>query len=360
MDPDTSDTRRGNSGAWFLEAVGKATAETLEPVPFPISDDEDQGIGTTATDGSNPPPGSTTELVGQMWRQTGTQDPLEDWQPADLDRYVARKRNFRWSVWILLVLIAGAVATGVILAPRLTERQAAEEAQRYAESLADLQATLPSTQQVLRELTEPRTRIPDLANLVPDLSRLQAAADAVIEDATGPLPQPLPMLPSGPLDDLEPSRDRMARLGSDATALAGRLAAGIEYRTLTDGFLDAGELPVTAPTTDIAGIQERIALSFADATAALARVPGDQVFAAHREALSAAVDGHRDWEAAYIGALRNEDADAATELIAERALLLATLENDLVPALAELRRSLDQAILELDQEIRTAISELPA
>jgi hypothetical protein len=195
---------------------------------------------------------------------------------------------------------------------------------------------------------------------VPDLSRLQAAADTVIEDATAPLPQPLPLFPSGPLDDLEPSRDTMARLGSEATTLAGRLADGIEYRTLVDGFLDPGELPEAAPTADIAEIQERIALSFADATAALARLPGDEVFAAHREALSAAVDAHRDWESAYIAALRSEDPAAAADLIAEHERLLASLEAGLVPALAELRRALDTRILEIDEEIRTAITELPS
>jgi hypothetical protein len=294
-----------------------------------------------------------------MWRSTGTQDPLEDWEPNDLDRYVSRKRNFRWTTWIILLLVVGALVAAAILSPRLVKRQADAEARDYAVALAELRATLPATQQVLREMTEPDTPTDELSNLVPDLSRLQAAADDLVAVSTRPLPDPLPLIPSDALDDLEPSRDAMARLGSDATTLAGRLADGIEYRSFVEGFLDAGELSVSVTTAEIAAVQERIAVSYAEATAVLARLPGDEVFADHRAVLSDAVENHRAWEAAYISALRDGDTAAATDLIEERALLLTSLRNTLIPALASLRGELDTAILELDRELVDTINALP-
>ena len=365
MERGTTSARSGNNGEWFLEAVGKAIEAPPEPVPLPQSqpDAVETGPGVTpdAATAESPVPAAetTTEAVGQMWRSTGTQDPLEDWEPEDLDRYVSRKRNFRWTTWIMLAVVVGVVAAAVLLSPRLVERQAAAEATDYGLALSELRATLPATQQILRAMTEPDTPTDDLSNLVPDLSRLQAAADDLVAVSTRPLPTPLPLIPSDALDDLEPSRDAMARLGSTATALAGRLADGIEYRSFVDGFLDAGELSVSVATPEIAAVQERIALSYADATSVLARLPGDEVFADHRTALSDAVEAHREWESAYISALRNGDASAATDLIEERATLLVTLRNSLIPALATLRSELDRAILELDRELVETINALP-
>jgi hypothetical protein len=290
-----------------------------------------------------------------MWRAGGTQDPLEDWEPADLDRYVSRKRNFRWSVWLMLVVILGAVGAAVLLSPRLVERQAAAEASDYSDVLTELRGTLPATQQVLKVLTEPETATDTLSDLVPDLSRLQAGADNVVAAAVRPLPTPLPLIPSGALDDLEPSRDAMARLGSEATALADRLADGIAYRSLVDGFLDAGELPTSAPTPDINEIQNRLALAFADASGVLGQLPGDPVFADHRAALSAAAEGHRAWESEY----RRDDFETIEQLLDERAQLLTNLEISLVPALAELRVALDADILELDRQLADTINGLP-
>jgi len=376
MDPNPTDTKQGNTGEWFLEAVGKSVEPAPPPVSLPPPDlptDEEPSDATgdhaateaaateaaASTEAATVASDSTAEHVGEMWRAGGTQDPLEDWEPADLDRYVNRKRNFRWSVWVMVLLILGAVAAAILLSPRLVERQAASEAADYADVLIELRGNLPASQQVLKVLTEPETPTDTLSDLVPDLSRLQAAADSVVDAGVRPLPQPLPLIPSDALDDLEPSRDAMARLGADATALANRLADGISYRSLVDGFLDAGELPASAATPEITGIQERLALAFADASAVLGQLPGDPVFADHRAALSAAAEAHREWESAYIAALRRDDLETTEQLLDQRQRLLADLETSLVPALADLRTEMDAEILDLDRELAATINDLP-
>jgi len=369
MDPKTTEEQAGNGAEWFLEAVGKA----IEPPPPPtlLEPPHVDSASEQPTAGVEPPvdgieadspvslPETTTELVGQMWRSTGTQDPLEDWEPADLDPYVSRKRNFRWTVWIMAVLIIGAVGAAVALSPRLVERQANAEAVEYADVLAELRATLPATQSVLAVLTEPSTEVEQLSDLVPDLSRLKAAADGVVEASTTPLPQPLPLIPSDALDDLEPARDSMARLGGDASAIADQISSGIAYRSLVDGFLAVRDLPSSADQAQVSAIQEQLALALADATSVLGELPGDAVFSEHRAGLSAAVSSYPDWESAYIAALRTEDAVEATRLTTEHATLLTSLERDLVPALATLRSAIDTAILDLDRELVDTINDLP-
>jgi hypothetical protein len=256
-------------------------------------------------------------------------------------------------------LVIGAIAAAAILSPRLVERQAASEAAEYSATLADLRATLPATQQVLRTLTEPATAATDLSNLVPDLSRLQAAADALIDTATRPLPEPLPFIPSDALDDLEPSRDAMARLGGTATEVANRLSDAVAYRSLVASFLDVGDLPSTADTLDIAPVQERLATALADATGILAQLPGSQVFSDHRTELTDAIEVYGSWETNYIAALRAGDAGVAADLISQHEELRTALDNALIPALAALRSQIDGEILDLDRELVTAINELP-
>ncbi|MDJ0960538.1 MAG: hypothetical protein QNJ88_07750 [Acidimicrobiia bacterium] len=363
MDPSTTEDHGGKSGQWFLEAVGKAVeapppATILEPATEE-SAGSDVADDVATEEAASVPADSTSELVGQMWRATGTQDPLENWEPADLDRHVSRKRNFRWTVWIMAFLVIGAVTAAALLSPQLVERQAASEASDYSAALADLRSNLPATQQVLRALTEPDTPVGELSNLVPDLSRLQAASDAVIAAATRPLPEPLPFIPSGALDDLQPSRDTMARLGADASAIADQLGDGISYRSLVAAFLDVGELPAAAETLDISSIQERLATALADATGTLAQLPGNDVFAEHRAALTDAVEIYTAWETNYIAALRAQDDAVALQLIAQHEDLLTSLDTALVPALAALRSQIDERILTLDRELVDAIEELP-
>ena len=109
MDPSTTEDLSGKSGQWFLEAVGEVTeppppATVLEPASPVESSPTDAPEDVAALPGTAD---TTSELVGQMWRSTGTQDPLENWEPADLDRHVSRKRNFRWTMWIMAGLSDG-------------------------------------------------------------------------------------------------------------------------------------------------------------------------------------------------------------------------------------------------------------
>jgi hypothetical protein len=356
MEPITTDARDDKSGDWFLEAVGKAIEPPEPPAVL-------EPASETPDDAADAAPGTATETgeaADPVGRLEGTPDPLENWDSAELDEYMTGGRRRRWPMWTMLAIIVGAVAAALLLSPRLVERQAAAEAADYAVVLNDLRATLPATQQVLATVTEPDTPAEDLPNLVPDLSRLQSAAIDVNAAATRPLPEPIPLVPSDALDELQPSRDAMAELAADADVLADRLADAISYRSLIEGFLVVGDLPTSATPAEISDIQNGLAMVLSDATAVLAQLPTDPVFAEHTAALAAATDTFREWEVDYIAALSSQDSSGAERLLAEHELLLRDLDRILVTALAALRGEADTTILVLDQDIVVTIDNLPA
>jgi hypothetical protein len=364
-DPNDQTRSEGDGGSWYLEAVGGTVASPPPPYvlePRRPADSQDPAVtaGAEPDDAGAGPAESTAELVGQMWRATGEPDPLSDWQPSEMSKTMGRRRNFRWSLVITLVIVLAVVAAGAVWLPRIAERQADAKAAEYAAALIALRRELPATQQLLATLTEPATDAETLSAVVPDLARLQTAADEVARQAVEPLPEPIPLLPRGALEALEPSRDAMGRAATGAGEIVAQVTEGITYRSLASTLL-AGlpTLPVEADAAATSDLNVTLSEIYADATGILAELPGLAAFADHREQAGASVDTFFDLQVDYVEALRNGDSAAATILADEMVRLPDRLVSALVPGLAELRSSVDAAILELDRSLAAAINALP-
>jgi hypothetical protein len=285
-------------------------------------------------------------------------DPLDGWSPAALAKPMARRRNFRLSVFIAIAAVVAVVVAAVVLLPRLVERQASNETTNYRAALVAFRAELPGTQSVLATATEPTTGPAALSALIPDLVKLDVAADQVRTLATEPLPEALPGLPTDPLDDLEPTREAMRRIGAEGNAVSDRIKAGVDYRSLLPGILDVPELPTAATTAEIQDLGAELASTLADTTGTLRDLPDDPAFAEHRETVRAAVDRFGDWQLEYLAALRADDEAQAQALVAELADLREEIATGVVPALATLRRQVDQAILALDEDAADTLTGL--
>lgn len=337
----------GNSAAWYLELVN--SDETPE-APSPL----DPRVGVPSTDDQG-----TASTAAQSTTRETQPDALDGWSPAALSKPMARRRNFRLSVFIAITAVVAVVVAAVVLLPRLVERQATNETTNYRSALVALRTELPGTQSVLATATEPDTGRQALTALVPDLIELDVAADEVRMLATEPLPDALPGLPTDPLDDLEPTREAMRRLGAEGTAVSGRIKAAITYRMLLPGILQVPDPPTTATTAEVQELGAGLASALADTTGVLRELPEDPAFATHREAIRAAVDRFAEWQLEYLAALRADDEAEAEALVAELAELREGITRSIVPALATLRREVDQAILALDEDAADALANLP-
>ena len=350
MDTD----RRDVSAGWYLDLVGAPAAPPpADPTALPGANDTD------AIPSASPPEvHMSTQPDDTQSDDDASGDALSGWTPAELAAPVARKRNFRISVLVAFGAVLAMVAAAVLLLPRLVERTADNEAANYRTAIADVRRQLPGAQTILATVTEPSTTTDELSALVPDLLALDVQSDALLAMASEPLPDTLPGLPRGALDDLEPIRQVMRRLSGDGSGIADRISAGLDYRGLLSRFLVVPDLPTSATSREVQDLSATLAASLADTTGALADLPDDPAFADHRAAASSAAARFSDWQSEYITALRANNEAAATALVLEMMELRNDLNAELVGALATLRRDVDGAILTLDAEAAQLVDTL--
>ena len=287
------------------------------------------------------------------------EDDLTDWAPEALAKQVASRRNFRWTVVISLSVLVVGFVLAVLLLPVLVESSARDEASDYEVALTSMRETLPQAQQALASATDPSTSASSLFSLAAELSRLDAASRRVVTRAARPLPDSLPLLPRGALEDLVPTRELMTMLGDDGLAIAARLAAAISYRTTFDAILMYPSLPVRADASQINGLSVSLAGTLANSVAILADLPLEPTFAAHRIEVEAALGRFGEWQTDYLDALRSDDTGATAALIAEVQQLRVDLFDAIFPALAATRSEVDAEIIALDMALARAISDIP-
>ena len=286
-------------------------------------------------------------------------DDLKDWAPEALAKQVASRRNFRWTVVISLSVLFVGFVLAVLLLPLLVDGLARDEASDYESALTSLRATLPEAQQALASVTDPGTSTSSLFSLAAELSRLDAASRQVVTRAARPLPDTLPLLPRGALEDLVPTRELMAMLGEDGIAIGARLSAVISYRTTLDAILVYPSLPVRADASQINGLSAALAATLAGSVATLADLPLEPAFATHRSEVEAALERFGEWQTDYLDALRRDDIGATAALKAEVQQLRIDLLDAIFPALAATRSEVDAEIIALDRALDRAKSNIP-
>lgn len=407
----TSNGSDGTDGSWFLEAVGakprtqlpseavaELTAEnTLAEVPVvvvpesaPVQITAERSApmvaefdGDTGTSTSSfhpvpvPPPAPDLERLDGRNAQDVTDelvvdtpvDPPTDDLPAfasplsaedetRLSPALRSRRSFRWPVVVVLLIAIGAIAVGAWWLPQSVKDTALATRQSYYDAAAGVRNYLPTSQAALDDITNPGSDAAAVAAAVPTIAELHRLGSDLEEVTAEPLPESLPFVPTGPIDELAPLRDTGSILGSSTSDLARRLGDAYVYRTSIPQLLDTGPLPSTATTQEVNELSATLAGSLAEDSGLVSELPDDPTFAEVRTAATAAVGRYATWQDDYLGALTAEDEAAATDLIAELdgiRLALAGLNEE---ALLAFRSDADLGIVRLASELETYMDQL--
>lgn len=392
MSRHTSNQSASNDGSWFLEAVGakeksptpiesverleqenttEAEAVTVGATPEPASATFDGDPGTSTSSfhpvpAPPPPPdlehpGTATDTPADTEAEAPPPSPVTpDDGPDDdgLPAQIRSRRNFRWPIVIGLLLAIGAVIAAAVWLPRSLEDDALAVRQAYYDAAADLRNHLPTAQQGLDAITNPASGSDEVSASVPVVAELDTKAFALEAVTAEPLPAPLPLIPTGPVDALEPLQVRGNVLGVSGTRLAGRLGDAYVYRTAVPTLLDTGSLPLAATTQEVNELSVRLASSLASDAGVIADLPDDPDFAASRGAASAAVERYAPWQDEYLAALGAEDADAAAALVSEMDRIRAELAETVQADLLRFRSDADAEIVALAAELERYLADI--
>jgi hypothetical protein len=407
----TSNQSGGNDGTWFLEAVGQTRAPTASEViagleaentlvddpEISISiDDRDPesqpetedstaeadalvavnsfdgspGTSTSSFDPVPPPPPLPAELTEELEPVAEAPflaDPPPEFAESDepfddtqLSPALRSRRRFRWPVVIgLLAAIAAVIAAALIL-PSRVENQALEVRQTYYDTAFSVRDYLPTAQSALDSITNPGSGDEQVASAVPTIAELDTRAFALEAATAEPLPGTLPLVPSGPIDELRPLKASGSALGSASSDLATRLGHAYVYRTSIPLLLDTGTLPIAATTQEINEISVRLASSLASDASIVADLPEDPAFDEVKAAATEATTQAADWQDSYLAALTAEDTDAAAALVAEMTTVRIDLQTLTADALIAFRTDADLVIVDLANELDTYLAEVSA
>ncbi|MDX1690721.1 MAG: hypothetical protein R3290_06840, partial [Acidimicrobiia bacterium] len=238
------------------------------------------------------------------------------WSPQPLARAVTGRRNFRWTVVVLALLVGLAGAIGVMAAASLPATAADERVDAFDDLATRIESSLATFEATLV----------DGEALAPAAVRLQGLADELVELSTLPDPR-LAVIDTG--HDL----DGIHAAGFEVAAVVGRLASttlGIaDYVAAVDGLIVLPDLPARAQGPDIAELDARLATALAEAGSRVAGLPEVEELQAHRQAAVEALAWFAGWRETYLNALR-DDSGNAEWLAAEAARRLADLDTVLV------------------------------
>lgn len=386
MSRHTSNTSGGSDGSWFLEAVGAKEKEpgsieaverlelenttpdlpAVDPDSSPADSDEAFFDGDPGTSTSSfhpvPVPPPSPDLAHPV-DATDEMPIVDETPPAHVpDEALApplrSRRNFRWPIVIGLTIAIVAVVIAAIWLPRSLRDQALTTRQSYYDTAADLRNYLPTAQGGLDAITNPTTTDEAVSGAVPIVAEFDAKSFALETATAEPLPSSLPLVPSGPVDDLEPLQQQGSVLGATGSALASRIGKAYVYRTSIPALLMTGPLPISATTQEVNEISVRLAGSLADDAAIVANLPDDTAFAASHAAATGAVERYAPWQDEYLAALTAEDTDAAAALVDEldemRTTLAATTDDELLA----FRTEADNDIVGLAAELEAYLADL--
>jgi len=346
----------GSADAVDASRSEAAPTEVLEPAPLPRQPDR----VAEGPEGSPTAPESPT--LAETWRAAPpppAPPPPDPGSPRSPSIAQPHARRSRWPLVVTVAAAVVALVAAALLLPTLVNGRAADQAAEYDTALVDVQESLVTAQRGLADATEPSSQEAELRAVPPQVEPLAGAAAAASGVATEPLPDPLPLLPSGSIDDLGPSRDAVAAVGAAGTDIAVRINDTTVYRLLLGDILLVPELQLEADDVEIARLSAELAAVDTESRNAAAQLPSDPVFADHKVMVTDAVAGFDEWVAQYLGALAAGDAALAAELIGELEATQLELTTSLVPALRAMRNEVDVAIVDLHIESTAALAALP-
>lgn len=316
----------GQTGEWFIDVVAPAGAAPTLP----------------GADGMPVPSVSSGDLFDPV------EDTFAEWEPTALSAAYRSKRTWRWPFIITTLLLAGVVGTALWWAPRFIESRIDDRRVEFSTAARDLQATLPAVAEAIAPVTGP-----DSAQALTAINAITSLQDAATRlEAVTLLSHPagLPFVEPDPATELEPVRDRAARLAPSAETLGRRLTEAVTYRTIADDAFVLPDLPVEADPATISALSVSLATALADTVAVASALPSDPAFGIHDAYLDATITRYEGWQAEYLDALRRGDGSSANALIAELEAILDGLDAALVESLDGLGAELRQQVTDLDVE----------
>ena len=386
MSRTTSNQSGGNDGTWFLEAIGQTKAPTASEVVADLeaentiaedpeiaidldqhAETEERAVALVAANSFDGNPGTSTSSFDPVPAPpppppevTEDHEPLgallvdappvgddETFDDTELSPALRSKRNFRWPVVFGLLLAIALVAAAAIILPARVEDQALEVRQTYYDTSFGVRDYLPSAQVALDSITNPASNDGQVASAVPMIAELDTRAFALETATSEPLPSTLPLVPSGPIDELEPLKDTGAILGAASSDLSRRLGNAYVYRTSIPLLLNTGSLPIAATTSEVNEISVTLASSLATDAGIVADLPDDPAFAEVKTAASATLARAAAWQDEYLDALTSEDADNAAALVGEMTEMRISLQSLTADALVAFRAEADITIVNL-------------
>lgn len=284
--------------------------------------------------------------------------PPSDQPDADLAPQVRSGRSFRWPVVALIGLVVVIVGIAAFWLPQATRAEAVAVRQSYYDATVAVRNQLPASQAALDVITNPTSTSDDLNGSIPAIAQLDTLAFDMQDVAAEPLPTVLPLVPKGPIDELEPLQETTSILGQEGDEIAKRLGNAYIYRISIPVLLSPGNLPISAGTETINTISVTLAASLADDARVVAELPDDPTFEeVHAEAL-ATHDRYAVWQQEYLAALTGEDQDGAQALINELDTMRTDLNASNDAALSVARTEMDGRIVSYAVELETHMTVL--
>ncbi len=332
-----------------------------------------RGVDTAPRSASTPPPSqaptpakaaAATAVIPPAEPPTPRQSappptpPPSDQVDAELAPQVRSSRSFRWPVVALIGLVAVVIGIAAFWLPRATKAEAVAVRQSYYDATVAVRNQLPASQAALDVITNPTSSSDDLNGSIPAIAQLDTLAFDMQDVAAEPLPTVLPLVPKGPIDELEPLQETTSILGQEGDEIAKRLGNAYIYRISIPVLLSPGNLPISAGTETINTISVTLAASLADDAGVVAELPDDPTFEeVHAEAL-ATHDRYAVWQQEYLAALTGEDQDEAQALINELDAMRSDLNASNDAALSVARTEMDGRIVSYAVELETHMTVL--
>ncbi|MBU1866385.1 MAG: hypothetical protein KKE89_08205 [Actinobacteria bacterium] len=282
--------------------------------------------------------------------------PDEDigWEPLALPRAIRSHRTYRIPVILISLVAAAGAYFAAQFALRLPLAHADEQRGASTRVLQTTLDAMPDLRAAAAAVTDPDPA-DDLGSHLATLVRMGGLAADLQTVAQHPMPLMIPGLPTGDLASLEPIQDRMDTIADRITIIAEMLADAADYqRALGDMFL-LPELPDPSEGPSVEVLADRLSEMTAATVAAAARLPNDDLYAAHRSEVEALITWLPEWQAAYLDALRDDDLVRADALRDEAMGRIARLRSDLGGPLAALADWTSDAIARLTLDIQAAL-----
>ena len=287
-------------------------------------------------------PASVARLRGPSEPNEPLSDLDFDWRPRPLDRTVATRRSFRWSILIAAAVLGGLALVAVQVLITVPQKKADTRRVEYQAAL---------------DAYEPAVAAFAAAPTPSDPAALTAFADAtaVFSDIVrADLPTVIPLLPIGPIEELRPGRSEMLAVADAAETLLLGLGAASTYRDAAASILALPFLPTSAPIELIDPAAVRSPTCSPPPSGHTRASMTTPAFAGYRERVAEAIDSLSDWADRYLLALRRGEVEATTVLVAEFQARASLATAELEAAVADVDAAAVAAIPAIQARLEEA------